>query len=82
MGAIIIQQLTELQQNYHTMEKELLSIVMVLEEFHSMPLTAVPIIYTNHNKLTFATLNCQSVLCWQSHMVPASSITLKICHYQ
>ncbi len=72
MGTIIIQQkrsivywshkLTDLQYNYHTMEKELLSIVMVLKEFHSMLLVAVLFIYTNDKNLIFATLNCWFML--------------------
>ncbi len=78
MGAVIIQQkcpvaywsreLTNTQQNYHTMEKELLSIVMVLEEFHSMLLGTELFIYTDHKSLTFANLNCCCVLCWQSYV--------------
>ncbi len=57
MGTVVIQQkqpvvhwsheLTELQQNYHTMEKELLSIEMILEEFHSILFGAVLFIYTD-----------------------------------
>ncbi len=68
MGAVIIQQkcpvaywyrkLTETQQNYHTTEKEFLSIVVVLEEFHSMFLGAEIFIYTDHKNLTFDMLNC------------------------
>ncbi len=78
MGAAIIQQkcpvsywshkLTETQQNYHTMEKGLLSIVMVLEEFHSMLLGAELFIYTDHKNLTFATLNCCHILCWHLYV--------------
>lgn len=47
------------------MEKELLSIVMVLEQFHSMLLGAKLFIYTNHKNLTYANLNCLCILCWQ-----------------
>ncbi len=48
------------------MKKELLSIVMVLEDFCSMLLDAELFIYTDHKNLTFAILNCGHVLCWQS----------------
>ncbi len=74
MGAVIIQQkrpveywsrkLTETKQKYHTMEKEILSIVMVLEEFCFMLLCKELFIYTDHKNLTFAMLNCRHVLCW------------------
>ncbi len=77
-GAIIIQQkhpvaywyckLTETQQNYHTIEKELLSIDMVLEDFCSMLLGTELFIHTYHKNLTFATLNCCLVLCWHSYV--------------
>ncbi|KAL7460052.1 hypothetical protein ACHAXS_000520 [Conticribra weissflogii] len=65
MGAIIVQKLTNTQQNYHTMEKELLSIVMVLEMFCSMLLGDKLLIYTGHKNLTFVNLNCHCILCWQ-----------------
>ncbi|KAL7467128.1 hypothetical protein ACHAXS_007498 [Conticribra weissflogii] len=60
--------LTNTQQNYHTMEKELLSIIMILKEFRPMLLGAELFIYTNHKNLTFTTLNCWSVLCWQLYV--------------
>ncbi len=50
------------------MEKEFLSIVMVLEEFNSMLLGAELFIYTHHKNLTFAKLNCCLVLSWQSYV--------------
>ncbi len=77
MVVVIIQQkrpvaywsrkLTDTQQKYHTMEKELLSIVMVLEKFCSMLLGMEFFIYTDYKNLTFATLNCRHVLrCWSN----------------
>ncbi len=50
------------------MEEELLSIVMVLEEFCFMFLVAVIFIYTDHKKLSFATFNYNSVSCWHMYM--------------
>ncbi len=49
--------LTKLQCNYHTTEKELLSIVMVLEEFCSMLLDTVLFIYTDKKTCVFMQKN-------------------------
>ncbi len=78
MGAIVIQQkrpvvywsckLTETQQNQHTLEKELLSLVMVLKELHSMLLGTELFVYTDHKNSTFATLNCCRFLYWHFYM--------------
>ncbi len=75
MGAIIVQlkrpvaywsnKSINAQQNYHNAEKELLSIIMVLETFHSMLLVAKLFIHTNHTNCTFANLNCCCILRWQ-----------------
>ncbi len=86
MGTKIIEQIqpaayqscksTETQQNYHTMEKEILSIVMALEEFCSILLGAELFIYTDHKNLTFANLNCCRVLCWQLYVEEYGPIIL------
>ncbi len=78
MGTVIIQQkqpvaywsrkLTHTLQSYHTMANELLSIVMVLEEFHSMLLGTELFIHTDHKNLTFDMLNYCCILRWQLFM--------------
>ncbi len=50
------------------MEIELLSIIMVLEEFCSMLLGTEFFIYTDHKNLTFAILKCCCILRWQSYV--------------
>ena len=65
--AFYSQKLTPTQQNYTTIEKELLTIVEVFKEFHQMLLGSKLIVYTDHKNLTHHMTHfmTQHIFCWQ-----------------
>ena len=57
--------LNDVQTRYTTTERELLSIVETLKEFHNILLGYPIVVYTDHKNLTCANFNTERVMRWR-----------------
>ena len=57
--------LTNSQRGYNTTEKELLAVVMYMNDYHDILFGGVINIYTDHKNLTFKTLSAPRVMRWK-----------------
>ena len=76
---------------YTTTEKELLAIVLCLNEYKRILYGAKIEIYTDHKNLTFKTLSIKRILCWRTYIdqydvnlcyIPGKENVLAICFSQ
>jgi hypothetical protein len=72
--AYFLQKLTKFQQNYTTMEKEMLPIVATLEEFQGMLFGVDIHVFTDNKNLTFDTLKMLCMLRWRTKIEEFSPI--------
>jgi hypothetical protein len=66
--AFFSRKLTGAQQNYMTVQKELLSIFETLTPFRLILLGSQLHIWTNHANLMYTNITSQQVLCWQLYI--------------
>jgi hypothetical protein len=73
-GCLLLTKADKVSAELTTMEKEMLFIIATLKEFQGMLLGVDIHVFTDHENLTFDTLNTQCVLCWQTKIEEYSPI--------